>query len=339
MQAADKVARHRLSVLELAQALGNVSAACRQRGMTRTQFYEYKKRFVAQGIEGLKDMPPIPRSHPQTTAPEVVEKVVALALENPSSGCNRLEHLLGLDGVRLSSVTIQKLLNDRKLGTRFERWLELEKRAAAQGQELSPLQQAYLEKLNPQYKERHVESSAPGELLCQDTFFVGHFKGIGKVYLHTLVDTYGSLGWGFLHTSKQSEAAVSLLHNDVLPFYQKHKVKVHNVLTDNGREFCGNSGHAYELYLELNEIGHRTTKVRSPQTNGFVERFHRTLLDEFFAIQLRKVLYESLEALQADLDRWLVFYNQERPHLGYRNQGRRPMDTFLAAKKGEKLPQ
>jgi transposase InsO family protein len=167
---------------------------------------------------------------------------------------------------------------------------------------------------------------------------VGHFKGIGKVYLHTLVDTYGSLGWGFLHTSKQSEAAVSLLHNDVLPFYHKHKIKVQNVLTDNGREFCGNSGHAYELYLELNEIGHRTTKVRSPQTNGFVERFHRTLLEEFFAIALRKTLYESLEALQADLNQWLLFYNQERPHLGYRNQGRRPMDTFLATKKGDKLP-
>lgn len=338
MQASEKIARHRLSVLELAQALGNVSAACRQRGMTRTQFYEYKKRFVAQGIEGLKDLPPIPKSHPQTTPPEVVEKVVQLALANPSAGCNRLEHLLGLDGIRLSSVTIQKLLNERKLGSRFERWLALEVKAAKEGQELSPLQQAYLEKLNPQYKERHVESNAPGELLCQDTFFVGHFKGIGKVYLHTLVDTYGSLGWGFLHTSKQAEAAVSLLHNDVLPFYHKHKVKVQNVLTDNGREFCGRSGHAYELYLELNEIGHRTTKVRSPQTNGFVERFHRTLLDEFFAVALRKTLYESLDALQADLDRWLVYYNQERPHLGYRNQGRRPMDTFLAAKKGEKLP-
>jgi Helix-turn-helix domain len=75
MNLADKVARHRLSVLELAQALGNVSVACRQRGMTRTQFYDYKRRFELQGLEGLKDLPPIHKTHPQTTSPEVVERI------------------------------------------------------------------------------------------------------------------------------------------------------------------------------------------------------------------------------------------------------------------------
>ena len=80
MQAEVKVARQRLSVLELAQKLGNVSDACRRRGMTRTQFYEYKKRFETQGLEGLKDLPPIHKTHPQTTSPEVEAKVVELSL-------------------------------------------------------------------------------------------------------------------------------------------------------------------------------------------------------------------------------------------------------------------
>jgi transposase InsO family protein len=66
MNPIEKIARHRLSVLELAQALGNVSVACRQRGMTRTQFYDYTRRFELQGLEGLKDLPPIHKSHPQT---------------------------------------------------------------------------------------------------------------------------------------------------------------------------------------------------------------------------------------------------------------------------------
>ena len=341
MKAEEKVARQRLSVLELAQTLGSVTQACRQRGVTRSRFYEYKKRFTAQGLEGLKDLPPIHKSHPQTTPPETVEKLVQLALSHPAYGCNRLEALLALDGPRVSSVTIQKLLNERNLGTRFERWLALEQKAAQEGRELTAEQIGYLEKLNPQFKERHVESSTPGELLCQDVFFVGHFKGVGKVYAHTLVDTYGSLGFAFLHTSKQAEAAVSLLHNDVLPFYQKHKVPVGAVLTDNGREFCGSPSHlethVYELYLQLNDIAHRRTRIKSPQTNGFVERFHRTLLEEFFAVKLREKLYESVEALQTDLDEWLDFYNRERPHLGYRNQGRRPIDTFLTFKKGDIL--
>ncbi|MBM3126969.1 MAG: helix-turn-helix domain-containing protein, partial [Chloroflexi bacterium] len=59
MNAEDKVALHKLSVLELAQSLGNVSQACRQRGVSRTQFYEYKRRFQTHGLEGLKDLPPI----------------------------------------------------------------------------------------------------------------------------------------------------------------------------------------------------------------------------------------------------------------------------------------
>ena len=106
---------------------------------------------------------------------------------------------------------------------------------------------------------------------------------MGKVYLHAVVDTYSSYAFGFLHISpKQPEAAVAVLHNEALPFYSERSVRVENVLTDNGREFCGGEGHPYRIYLALNEIGHRTTKVRRPQTNGFVERFNRTALDEFF---------------------------------------------------------
>ncbi len=86
MLAEMKLAYQRLSILELAEALENVSEACRQRGMTRTQFYEYKKRFQERGLEGLKDLPPIHKSHPQTTPLEVQEQVIALSLEHPKWG-------------------------------------------------------------------------------------------------------------------------------------------------------------------------------------------------------------------------------------------------------------
>lgn len=156
---------------------------------------------------------------------------------------------------------------------------------------------------------------------------VGTLKGIGRVYLHAVVDTHGSYAFGFLHVSKQPEAAVAVLHNDAPPFYEKLGLPVGAVLTDNGREFCGTERHPYELYLALNDIEHRKTKVRSPKTNGFVERFHSTVLEEFFRPAMHQKLFASVEALQADLDAWLVHYNHERPHLGYRNQGRRPWET------------
>jgi transposase InsO family protein len=334
-----KLARKRLSVLELAQELGSVSKACKQAGMDRTSFYEWKRRFQTQGLEGLKDLPPVHKSHPQTTPEHVQERIVQLALTHPTRGCNYLAAHLAQEGVAVSFVTVQNVLNRRGLGSRYERLLALEKKALEHEIELTPEQVQQIEQANPCFRERHVESSRPGELLCQDTFFVGQFKGVGKVYLHTVVDTYGSYAFGTLGTSKQPEWAVSVLYNDALPFYQERGITVSAVLTDNGREFCGKEAqHPYELFLALAEMEHRRTKVRSPKTNGFVERFHRTVLDEFFRVKLRTTFYESVEALQSDLDEWLRFYNEERPHLGYRNLGKRPLDTvceFVARQKTE----
>jgi len=89
--AATKLAWQRLSVLELAAELGSVAEACRRRGMDRTSFYEWKRRFQTQGFAGLKDLPPIHKTHPQTTPAEVVDRIKALALEHPAHGCNRVE--------------------------------------------------------------------------------------------------------------------------------------------------------------------------------------------------------------------------------------------------------
>ncbi len=334
MDVSVKIAKQRLSVLELAERLGNITEACRRRGMDRTSFYEWKRRFQTHGLEGLKDLPPIHKSHPQAVKPEVEARIIELALEHPSYGCNKLEKILSLEGPYVSNVTIQKILIEHGLGSRYDRWLALERKSAEQGIALTAEQVAYIEKLNPSFKERHVESSGPGQLLSQDTFFVGTLKGVGRVYMHTVIDTYGSFAFGFLHTTKQPEAAVSVVHNDVVPFYKEHGIEVKAILTDNGREYCGTEAHPYELYLALNDIEHRRTQVRRPQTNGFVERFHRTVLDEFFRIVFRKKLYESVASLQEDLDSWLHEYNYERPHLGYRNQGRRPWETIELFLKG-----
>ncbi len=145
------------------------------------------------------------------------------------------------------------------------------------------------------------------------------------------MDTFSSYAFGFLHASKQPEAAVSVLHNDVLPFYRELDLPIGAVLTDNGREFCGTDAHPFELYLALNGIEHRRTRVRTPKANGFVERFNGTVLDEFFRSTMRETFYRDVDSLQTDLDSWLRHYNYERPHLGYRNQGRRPGIRFVSS--------
>jgi transposase InsO family protein len=325
---AEKLAHQRLSVLQLAQALGNVSEACRRGGLDRTSFYEYKRRFQTHGLEGLKDLPPVHKSHPQTTPEEHQQRIGQLAMQHPTRGCHFLSDQLALEGIVISGPTVQSLLQKQGLGSRYERLLRLEEKAAQHQIELTAEQIALIEQNNPCFRERHVESERPGQLLCQDSFYVGQIKGVGKVYLQAVVDTYGSFAFGYLHTTKQPEHAALVIHNEVLPFYAQHGLCVEAILTDNGKEFCGTDAHSYEVYLALNDIQHRKTKVRRPRTNGFVERFNRTVLDEFFRQAFRTTLYESVEALQTGLDKWMFYYNYERPHQGYRNMGKRPTDTI-----------
>lgn len=101
------------------------------------------------------------------------------------------------------------------------------------------------------------------------------------------------------------------------------------ILTDRGTEYCGKAEqHDYQLYLALNDIDHTKTKAKSPQTNGICERFHKTILQEFYQITFRKKLYRDLESLQADLDEWLMVYNEQRTHQGKMCCGRTPLATL-----------
>ena len=100
-------------------------------------------------------------------------------------------------------------------------------------------------------------------------------------------------------------------------------------VTNRGTEYCGKvEQHDYQLYLALNDIEHTKTKARHPQTNGICERFHKTILQEFYQPALRRKIYSTLESLQADLDEWLEYYNNERTHQGKQCCGRTPMQTL-----------
>ena len=105
------------------------------------------------------------------------------------------------------------------------------------------------------------------------------------------------------------------------------------VLTDRGTEYCGNpEHHEYELYLAIENIDHSRTKAKSPQTNGIVERFHKTMLNEPYRIAFRKKIYATISELQKDLDVWMTEYNEARPHQRRYCFGKMPMQTFLAAR-------
>ena len=83
--------------------------------------------------------------------------------------------------------------------------------------------------------------------------------------------------------------------------------------------------------ITVENIDHTRTKAKSPQTNGICERFHRTVLDEFYRVAFRKKIYRTIDELQTDLDAWIAGYNEQRSHQGRWCFGKTPMQTFLDA--------
>ncbi len=278
----EKVARRKLSLLELAQDMNNISRACRVMGYRRQQFYEIRRNYQTYGAQGLLDRLPGTRgSHPNRVSEAIEQAILDHSLKSPSDGCLKVSQELALQGIQVSSGGVRGVWSRHQLLSRHERLLRLEKHHRETGFELNPEQIKLLERFSPEFRERHIETRHTGDLVAVDTFFVGTLKGVGKVYLQSVIDCFSRYAWGRLYTSKMPVTAVHVLNNDVLPFFDQHNARITTILSDNGREFCGRpDNHPYELCLQLEGIEHRTTRVRRPQSNGFVERLHRTLLDE-----------------------------------------------------------
>ena len=333
MTAVSQSTRRKLSLLQLAAELDNVSKACRIMGYHRDTFYEIRRAFQVNGVAGLIEERRGPRGpHPNRVAPEVEEKILEYSLICPTHGAQRVANELRMKNVNVSPSGVRGVWLRHDLGTRHKRLLRLEKQSQEDTIILTDEQIALLERHSVDFRCRHIESSRPGELLNQDTFFWGSLKGVGKVYVQVVVDVFCSLAFAKVYTSKMPVTACDLLYDRVFPFYEMLGVSIGAVLTDNGREFCGKpETHPYELLVAMEGIEHRTTRVRSPRTNGFVERMNRTLLDECFRVAGRTTWYVEVEEIQRDLDRFLAYYNVERTHQGYRLKGRTPVQALCEA--------
>jgi len=336
MTTQEKLIRRKQSLLELAEYLQNISQACKINGVSRQHFYDIKKTYEEQGLEGLRERSRRKPCLKNRVAPEIEEAVVTIASEYPAYGQTRASNELRKRGILVSPGGVRSIWVRHGLETFKKRLNLLEEKSAKEGIVYTEAQLVALEaaKRDRESHPDEIETEHPGYLLSQDTFYVGYLKGVGRIYQQTAVDTYSSVSFAKVYTAKVPVTAADLLNDRVLPFFEEEQIPVLRVLTDRGTEFCGAPDkHPYELYLELNDIEHTKTKAKSPQTNGICERVHQTILNEFYRVAFRKKIYPDIETLQIDLDEYMNEYNTQRTHQGKRCQGRTPMETFLDGKR------
>lgn len=277
---------------ESARAAINVSALCRDEGVSRSVFYKYVDRVRHEGLGGLEERSRRPRSSPQHTPAAVEDRVVRLRKELHDAGLDHgalsiqwhLDHDDAIDEVP-SVATVHRILVRRGLVM-----AEPKKR--------------------PGTALRRFEAPAPNELWQIDhTDWVTADAGV-KIF--NIIDDHSRV---VIATRAVTEATTEEAWTTFCAGARRWGLPA-GTLSDNGLCFSGKLRHV-EVFFEarLRDAGVLpiTSRPFHPQTAGKVERFQQTLKKW---LRKRRRLHASIAELQADLEDFARIYNTQRPHQG-----------------------
>jgi transposase InsO family protein len=275
-----------------------VAHVAHEMGVSRPTASKWLHRFLREGEAGLCDRSSRPRCSPRRVADELEQRIVQLRVERKLGPWRIGEEL------QLATSTVHRVLV--RQGLNRLAWLD------------RPTGRVI----------RRYERGRPGELVHVDAKKLGripdggghrvHGRAIGKTaqrrrtivgyeYVHSMVDDHSRLAYSEIHPAEDGACAAAFLKR-AIGFFDEHQVRIERVLTDNA--LCYRNSNAWQLLLDEHGIGHRLIRPYRPQTNGKVERFNRTLLDEWAYASV----FASNDDRAAALSAWLERYNYTRTH-------------------------
>jgi transposase InsO family protein len=313
------IAHRRRRLLELAAELDNVSEACRQLGVSRTRYYQWKKLADAYGLDALT---PKSRRRPQlanATPTHVVNELLTLAVIEPTIGCRQYADRLAERGWSVAKTTVQKILVEAGLGRRGQRVARVAAIAAATTGLVT--EAAADDRL---FGFCHW-AARPGDLVALDSFYIGHLKGVGKCYQLTAVDTATRWAITLIVLGTPDGTVTARFVDHVIRRWRRLGVGVRAVLTDNGPEYIAAGFRAHLAGLGVNHV---RIPPRSPNHNAVCERFQGTALQECWRPAFHRRRFRSIRQLQAESDAWLVRYNHHRRNHSDFMRGRTPAEIL-----------
>lgn len=313
----DIVYDRRVRLIEYAARIGNVSEACRVFGVSRKTYYEWINRAEEYGLSALLPRERRRPHQPNAMSSEEVAVIVSEAIARPTLGPKSLLRHLKRRGVDRSASGVAKVLKRHNLGTAKQRVIAL---ASLTATETGQLTEAALE--GP--FGFCLYASRPGQVVALDAFYVGKLKGVGAVWQLTAVDIATRIAVVQLVVGDKTAAVTALLLGELKRSLRKHGISLEGVLTDNGPEFVGKAFQARAGEMGLH---HHRIPPRSPNHNAVCERFHGTVLAEFYRPHFHRGRVDDLALLDRSLQAWVADYNNARPNNGAYMAGRTPLQV------------
>ena len=315
----DIVYDRRVRLIEYAAKCGNVSQACRVFGVSRKTYYEWLKVASEYGLSALLPKDRRKPHQPNAMTVEEVSIIVSEAVARPTLGPKTLLRHLQARGVDRSASGVAKVLRRHNLGT-------ARLRVAA----LASLTAADTGQITDAAKEGPfgfcMFASTPGQVVSLDTFYVGRLKGVGAVWQLTAVDVATRHAVVKLVVGDKTAAVAAAFLHDLRRALRRVGVTMTGVLTDNGPEFVGR---AFREQATAMGLTHHRIPPRSPNHNSVCERFHGTVLREFYRPHFHRGRVDDIRLLDQSLQTWTHDYNNHRGNSSDYMRGRTPRQARL----------